>query len=493
MNGPQHTRSATHLPYLVIDTANTQPILVKDSTAYGTTLPIMASNSTPTPYAVSASTEANSDNAGWRAFNKRTTDKWTASTSTGTLRFDYGAGVTQIITRYRITGAVAGQTSFSPRTWTFEGSNDGTNFTVLDTQTNVAAWTGSEVRSYVVANTTAYRYYRLNVSANQGGGNLSIVELDLQVLGVVKLVISNGNVGILNYGIDSPLATPSESLVLHGDLILNNSITTPNDELILEQTGDFYGSSRLRMRNRINQNGPVFEIDTSTVPLDFGFSHPNFSRVIRFEGRGGGNGDAGDPSWHIGGSNPDIPTLAVGDHAILLQSNGGSLAAFRVDNNTTNRSIDVDHDGSSASSISGVVVDVDNASTGGAIGVDVSNVTATSGTVVGQRIAAPSGGANNYALQLSDTGGGTSGGITFGTDVQLYRSAANTLTLADADNLAFGTTTGTKIGTVGGAAGQKIAFYGSTPIVQPVLATGAGATVDNVITALQNLGLVRQS
>lgn len=38
-----------------------------------------------------------------------------------------------------------------------------------------------------------------------------------------------------------------------------------------------------------------------------------------------------------------------------------------------------------------------------------------------------------------------------------------------------------------------LGFYGVTAIARAVLATGAGATVDNVITALQNLGLVKQS
>ena len=37
--------------------------------------------------------------------------------------------------------------------------------------------------------------------------------------------------------------------------------------------------------------------------------------------------------------------------------------------------------------------------------------------------------------------------------------------------------------------GSKIGFYGTTPIAQATLATGASATVDDVITALQNLGL----
>ena len=41
--------------------------------------------------------------------------------------------------------------------------------------------------------------------------------------------------------------------------------------------------------------------------------------------------------------------------------------------------------------------------------------------------------------------------------------------------------------------GATAGFYGTVPIAQALLATGAGATVDNVITALQNLGLAKQA
>ena len=41
--------------------------------------------------------------------------------------------------------------------------------------------------------------------------------------------------------------------------------------------------------------------------------------------------------------------------------------------------------------------------------------------------------------------------------------------------------------------GSNVGFYGTAPIAQAVLATGAGRTVDDVITALQNLGLVKQA
>jgi hypothetical protein len=82
------------------------------------------------------------------------------------------------------------------------------------------------------------------------------------------------------------------------------------------------------------------------------------------------------------------------------------------------------------------------------------------------------------------------------------------LTMADAKNIVVGTGTGTKIGTVAGAAGQKLSFWNKTPIVQPTTAiTGAtfvvnsgtavntgstfgGYTLDKVVAALVNIGIL---
>lgn len=41
--------------------------------------------------------------------------------------------------------------------------------------------------------------------------------------------------------------------------------------------------------------------------------------------------------------------------------------------------------------------------------------------------------------------------------------------------------------------GSRLGFYGIGPVTRQVLATGAGATADNIITALQNLGLLAQA
>lgn len=62
--------------------------------------------------------------------------------------------------------------------------------------------------------------------------------------------------------------------------------------------------------------------------------------------------------------------------------------------------------------------------------------------------------------------------------------------LPDGVDVAMGTVTGSHFPF---AANEKLGFWGQTPVVQQVLATGAGHTVDDVITFLQLVGLCRQS
>jgi hypothetical protein len=79
--------------------------------------------------------------------------------------------------------------------------------------------------------------------------------------------------------------------------------------------------------------------------------------------------------------------------------------------------------------------------------------------------------------------------------LQEWQNSAGAVQTAVAGNgldFILNTGTGTKWGTVGGVAGQKQARWGATPVVQPLLATGAAHTVDQVITVLQTLGLCRQ-
>ena len=95
-------------------------------------------------------------------------------------------------------------------------------------------------------------------------------------------------------------------------------------------------------------------------------------------------------------------------------------------------------------------------------------------------VLAPASGSN---MNLYVTGGGN---ISCNAVIE----AQGGISVVDARNITFATTTGTRIGT---GATQKIGFWNATPVVQQVLATGGGATVDNVISFLQTIGLCKQS
>ena len=46
----------------------------------------------------------------------------------------------------------------APRTWTFEASNDGESWTVLDTQPSETGWSAGQFRCYLAINKTPYTY-----------------------------------------------------------------------------------------------------------------------------------------------------------------------------------------------------------------------------------------------------------------------------------------------------------------------------------------------
>lgn len=138
-------------------------------------VPPMTSNTAPSGV-VASSSQYDATWAPWKAFNRiltRTAGSWfTQNTvTTGWVRYDFGAGNEKAITHYSIVGIATDASSdaaVAAKNWNFEGSNDGTNWTTLHSVTNAPAWGQGEKRYYTTTNTTAYRYYRVNITANQG-------------------------------------------------------------------------------------------------------------------------------------------------------------------------------------------------------------------------------------------------------------------------------------------------------------------------------------
>lgn len=170
-------------------------------------IPTMTSNTAPSGVA-SASSEQDSSKAAWKAFDKVNTSVWQVSSgTTGWLQYQFATS--QVITKYTIVaGEGAGFSSNNaPQAWTFLGSATGAfagEETTLDTQTAQTSWSGAGSNTYTFANSTAYAYYRLNITTGVGGalliGELSMFggneRADLQAVYVNGKIYAHGGVSL---------------------------------------------------------------------------------------------------------------------------------------------------------------------------------------------------------------------------------------------------------------------------------------------------------
>ena len=112
------------------------------------------------------------------AFNGDPGSKWYGYNSpTGWLQYDFGAGNAQVVKRYTIN--CADVDTRDPKSWNFLGSQDGANWTTLDSQSNQSFVLRMGMNTYDIGNTTAYRYYRLDITTNNGATGVAIAELGL--------------------------------------------------------------------------------------------------------------------------------------------------------------------------------------------------------------------------------------------------------------------------------------------------------------------------
>ncbi|MCT4575078.1 MAG: phage tail protein [Alphaproteobacteria bacterium] len=141
----------------------------------GNILPAITSNSTADGYIVS-SVPASSN--AYRCFDGNTGSRLEMSNQNNnyiTIKMPSArVADSYLITCPNVT------TSIAPKNWTFQGSNDGSNWDVLDTVTNQTSWGGGETRSFSFKNVKAYSYYRIHITGNNGGTGLWIAEITIK-------------------------------------------------------------------------------------------------------------------------------------------------------------------------------------------------------------------------------------------------------------------------------------------------------------------------
>ena len=143
--------------------------VIKDSVSVNI-FPTMTSNSAPSGV---CSASAESQPAYYAFNNSIAGDGWQIGSPAGWLKYAFAAGTTKTPVSYTIRMR-AGGAGYAPKNWTFQGSNDDINWTVLDTQTNITNWTSDLTFNF--ANTTAFRYFKIDVTLSNDGTYTEITE-----------------------------------------------------------------------------------------------------------------------------------------------------------------------------------------------------------------------------------------------------------------------------------------------------------------------------
>jgi hypothetical protein len=116
---------------------------------------------------VSASSEYPTETAAMGADGSTTTFWTTNAVVAATYQFALPSPL--VVASYSVTRRPEPWQTRNIKDWTFQGSNNGTSWTTLDTRTGVTWPTaGLEVKTFTFSNTTPYLLYRLNITANNG-------------------------------------------------------------------------------------------------------------------------------------------------------------------------------------------------------------------------------------------------------------------------------------------------------------------------------------
>ncbi|MEO8617440.1 MAG: discoidin domain-containing protein, partial [Luteolibacter sp.] len=113
-----------------------------------------------------------------KAFDSNSATTWFAGGGVGALQYGFGAGRAPAIKHYSITSA-RDKPERDPKDWQLQGSNDGTSWTTLDTQSGQTFPLRCYEMEYALARPAGYRYFRLNITANNGDKDLHIADLKL--------------------------------------------------------------------------------------------------------------------------------------------------------------------------------------------------------------------------------------------------------------------------------------------------------------------------
>jgi hypothetical protein len=389
------------------------------------------------------------------------------SDSTRNLQFDLGnitTGTTRTLTvpnasgRIQIEGQPIGNTTPATGTFTTLTANNGTVTTNNPALSVSQTWNGAG-QTFVAAEIVITRVAQSTNSAafrvrDSGGANYLNVDLFGQTtLGFTRcngLALTNNSVVQLFSG---------------GSNILEQVAGTNAQTFNIYNT---YTSATNHERGFLKWSSNVFQIGTEKG------SGGGTARALEFQT---------DGVTRLTIASTGAATFAGGLSSVGINASGGTIS--------TNQTLSLSATNMSCSAIFGTLDITTNAAGLRLYGLGNTSNSATNT----ERLHISTRTGNSYFISTQATGTGTARALEIRTaDVaRLTFEAAGGLTIADANDIAVGTTTGTKIGT---GTTQKLGFFNATPVVQQAAvadATDAASTqarLNDLLGRLRTLGLI---
>ncbi len=174
--GSTTTATTINVTGLVASTAYSMTVRAKDAAGNtATSSALSVTTIAPTSFPIITSRGENLPNeAKERAFDLDNVSKWLDFSATSFLQIQYENAIT-----YNQYVLVSGNDApeRDPVTWTIQGSNNGTTWTTLDSRTGQAWASRNLARTFTFANTTAYSYYKMDITSNTNGSIIQLSEL----------------------------------------------------------------------------------------------------------------------------------------------------------------------------------------------------------------------------------------------------------------------------------------------------------------------------
>ncbi len=248
------------------------------------------------------------------------------------VTYDFGEGNAQKVNMYKIHFARpnleknSGNWSRGPKTWTFEGSNDGETWEELDAKDGVTWLTKNcSPKEFSVANDAAYRYYRMTFTASSSSQYLELHQLEYFHTGELHVNTALGTTATVPYSV-----TVTDKV----------KVVTEVNGGTVNATGDFYLGKNAGAMGSMTVNGGIVtqtgssgrtllvgDSGTGTLTLNGGAVTMNH---VRDGFTAGGSG-----TINLNGGTLSTQRIYTRSGATgKLNFNGGTLKALAKDPNT---------------------------------------------------------------------------------------------------------------------------------------------------------------